>query len=168
MTWNSRASRVRPAAQLGLVTAAVLLASPAVAEPPFPALAGAPAVTLDPAITPQAAPQRVRVAAARMLLRGPEAERVRAILSSGPDARGGAIIVVDVAAPFRGLDRTASPTVVLDGQLLDSYVSPNEPQRVYALVPSRLQRAAAAGNLQVGWLGDMEGKKSQPMRVPLR
>jgi hypothetical protein len=160
----ARASRV-PALASALLLAA--LAAPAGAEPPLPARA---AVAAPPAATVQVAPEsrRVRIVAARLIAVPGADRRLRAFLAARPGvAADAAVIAVQVAQPFAGRTRTASPVILIDGQPIESLVSTDVPGLIYARPPARRQ-GAGPGIVQVGWLGDLQRTLSPPARLSPR
>ena len=136
------------------------LAAPAASERPLPARA-APQLSPLSAIETAPQPRRVRIVAAQVISLRQADSRMQAYLgASFGDAAGGQVVAVQVAEPFVGLTRNASPVIVIDGEPVDSLVSPDARQ-VYAVLPAGALRQGPR-TVQVGWLGDLERTISEP------
>jgi hypothetical protein len=147
MTSNSPAE-CACAALLAVAFAAT--AAPAEAESPLPARGRTEAFAAVRSAQTVRAPRRVEIVGARLLLGEGLTDRTALILGRRSGAER--IVAVDVAEPFLDLDRTASPVVLIEGEPIDSYVSPDEPSRIYGLLR---ERVATPATVQVGWLGDL-------------
>jgi len=75
------------------------------------------------------------------------------------------VVSVQVATPFTGLARSASPVIVVNGQpIKDSVVPFREPDRVIAVLPDG-GRFDQPLSVQVGWQGDLQRTLSEPVQA---